>query len=94
MYGATDPWEGWEVRRHRERLPRERFDRKIQRYRDDQRDRGREDDPHGASMSARMASMTAACRSHVPPAIGIPKLTVTRPGLYAGSPSCSNVAMR
>ena len=76
-------------------LPRDRFDRKVHRYRDDEPEGCRENDPHAAPMSARIVSMTAACTSRpTQGAIGTPKLMLTRFARYAGKASCSSVAMR
>jgi len=92
--GRDRSLERFELRRHRERLPRDRFDREIQWDREDQRDRGREGDLHAAPISSRMASMIAACTSRVPPAIGTPNRMLTRFDRYAGSANWSSVAVR
>src|SRR5439155_13816321 len=76
--------ERFELRRHGESPSCEGFDREVQWDREHQRDRGREDDPHAAPMSACMASMTAACTSRASPRIGCPHLTVTLFARYAG----------
>src|SRR5204862_4024603 len=87
--------EGLELRRDGERLTRDRFDREVQWHREDEGDRRRERDPHPVPMSERILSLTAARTSLAArAAIGGPKLTRTRFAWYAGSASCSSVAMR